>query len=297
MSRYCDVSLGPGSVQIELENSRSPFLNPGLWMQGPNWRANVQGLPPWVRKNNPSFQGSGKYKESPGISIELLNPDGSRFAYLGLTSGLGGGTAYGVGTGLNTPTGQWRPTDKPVPHSWCGIMVKGSANAVVGAELAAAALLSCTKMTSGCTILSAGAQGGLVAGVSGGLAFVFATGFQTANDFNNYTADGIDWALSFGPKLESFVKGGTKLCTALKGLDAVLARLDSAARAEKLKTLFNTNPELGKEAYGIAKSVWSSSLIDSDLQSITVVDVPLASGGVQIGIYYCKSKFKLASSW
>jgi hypothetical protein len=298
MSRYVDVSFGAGSVQIELENSRSAFINPGLWWQGPNWRAtNARSLPPWVKLENSSFQGHGKYKETPGTSIELFNPDGKRFAYLVLTNGLSGGLAYGLGTGWDVSRGRWNPTDKPVPHSWFGIMAKGGGGLVVGGEFAAAALMSGMNRAKGCSIVSLTGRAGLFGGGSGGLAFVFATGFEQPHDFNNYTADGLDWALSFGPKLSSLVKGGSKLPQALKGLDEMLKTLQSAARVEKLKTVLNADPELGKEVYGIAKGLYSATLIDSDLQSITAVDIPLLGGGAEIGIFYLKSGFKCTSSW
>lgn len=139
MSRYVDVSFGAGSVQIELENSRSAFINPGLWWQGPNWRAtNARSLPPWVKLENSSFQGHGKYKETPGTSIELFNPDGKRFAYLVLTNGLSRAghplTSAPDGT-ISRPA---NPTDKPVPHSWFGIMAKGGGGLAGRREFAAA---------------------------------------------------------------------------------------------------------------------------------------------------------------
>ena len=120
----------------------------------------------------------------------------------------------------------------------------------------------------------------------------FATGFTHADDFSSYTADGLDWALSFGGKFGDYVKSAGKLGTVLRGANGMLESLDGAARLKALKDVA-LKPGVEAEIYGVAKSLISGSLIDTDLQSITVVDIPLAGVGAEIGIYYAKTGYKV----
>lgn len=299
MARYVDVNISGFTVQIELQTKQFHIYDPGNWMTSAQWWAqDVRIISPQMRLRFPGFQARGAYKETPGISLELFNPDGTRFVYLGLSAGLGGGTAYGPKRSA-TPlpdTGRWYPSDKPIPHTWFGLMFKGGGGLALGAEGQLAALMSGTDRRHGCTIGALSGRLGPVGGGSAGLAAVFATGFTTPNDFSSYTANGLDWALSFGTKFSSFVKGAGKLSTLASGAAAMLARLEGAARIKALEQTM-LKPEVGAEVYAIGKSLISGSLIDTDLQSITVVDIPMAGVGAEIGIYYAKTGYKCLSEW
>jgi hypothetical protein len=299
MARYVDVSISGFTVQVELQTKQVHFYDPGNWMTSPQWWAQgVRAISPQMRVAFPGFQARGAYKETPGISIELFNPDGTRFAYLGLSGGMGGGTAYGPSRRANQlpDTGRWYPSNKPIPHTWFGLMFKGGGGLGLGAEGQAAALLSAMDRTHGCTIGALSGRLGPVGGGSAGLAVVFATGFTTPTDFSNYTANGLDWALSFGAKFSAFVKGAGKLSVLAAGAAAMLERLEGAARIKALEQTM-LKPEIGAEVYGIGKSLISGSLIDTDLQSITVVDIPMVGVGAEIGIYYAKTGYKCLSEW
>ncbi len=298
MSRYVDVNIDALSTQVELQTKQYSVFRPGDLFTSPQWWARgVTSISPTMRAGFPGFVGYGTYKEVSGISIELFNPDGSRFAYLGLAGGLGGGTAYGPPVGAQMPrTGRWHPSNKPVPHSWVGLMAKGGGGLVVGGEGQVAALLSCTDRGHGCGIGALGVRGGASIGGAVGLAVVFATGFTKPDDFSAYTADGLDWALSFGGKWADIVKGGGKLGTLLKGAHLMLERLDEAARFKALKDIA-LKPGVETELYGIAKGVWSATLVDTDYQSITVIDIPMAGVGVEIGVYYAKTGYRCLSDW
>lgn len=299
MARYVDVNLSGFSVQIELQTKQVRIYDPANWMTSPQWWAqSVRTISPQMRLVFPGFQARGAYKETPGISIELFNPDGTRFAYLGLSGGMGGGTAYGPSRRANQlpDTGRWCPSDKPIPHTWFGLMVKGGGGLALGAEGQVAALMSAIDRRHGCTIGALSGRVGPVGGGSIGLGAVFATGFTTADDFSNYSANGLDWALSFGTKFSSFVKGAGKLSSLASGAAEMLARLEGAARIKALEQTM-LKPEVGAEVYGIGKSLISGSLVDTDLQSITVVDIPLAGVGAEIGIYYAKTGYKCLSEW
>ena len=82
----------------------------------------------------------------------------------------------------------------------------------------------------------------------------------------------------------------------LSGANKMLERLDGAARLTALKDVA-LKPGVETEIYGVAKSLVSGSLIDTDLQSITVVDIPFAGVGAEIGIYYAKTGYMCLSSW
>jgi len=298
MARYVDVIFDVVPIQIELQTKQYSMYRPEAWMSSPQWWAKgVRGLPAATVAAFPGFKGYGAYKESPGISIELFNPDGSRFVYLGLSGGMGGGTVYGPRTGPALPrTGQWRPTDKPIPHTWFGLMFKAGGGLGLGAEGQAAVMISSMNRPHGCTIGALSGRLGPSVGGSGGLAIAFATGFTHADDFSSYTADGLDWALSFGGKFGDYVKSAGKLGTVLRGANGMLESLEGAARLKALKDVA-LKPGVEAEIYGVAKSLISGSLIDTDLQSITVVDIPLAGVGAEIGIYYAKTGYKCLSEW
>lgn len=299
MARYVDVNLSGFTVQIELQTKQVSIYDPGNWMTSPQWWAqSVRTISPQMRLVFPGFQSRGAYKETPGISIELFNPDGTRFAYLGLAGGLGGGTAYGPRRSANQlpDTGRWYPSDKPIPHTWYGLMFKGGGGVVLGAEGQVAALLSAMDRRHGCTIGALSGRLGPVGGASAGLAVVFATGFTTPSEFSSFSADGFDWALSFGAKFSSFVKGAGKLSALAAGGAAMLERLEGAARIKALEQVM-LKPEMGAEIYGIGKSLISGSLIDTDQQVITVVDIPMVGGGAEIGLYYAKTGYKCMSEW
>lgn len=299
MARYVDVNLSGFCVQVELETKQVRFFDPSNWMTSPQWWAkDVRNISKRMSETFPGFRAMGAYRETPGISIELFNPDGTRFAYLGLDRGTGGGTAYGPKRAPNTfsESGRWNPTDKPIPHTWYGLMVKGSAGVALGAEGQIAALLSSMDKTHGCTIGAKSGRGGPVGGASIGLGVVFATGFKSPTEFSSYRAEGLDWALSFGTKFEALVKGASKLSALARVANGILERLEDAARIRALKDTM-LQPEVGAEVYGIGKSLIAGSLIDTDLQSITVVDIPLASLGAEVGIYYAKTAYSCLSEW
>ncbi len=298
MSRYVDVSIQSMSTQVELQTKQYSVFRPGDLFTSPQWWAkNVAAMSPSAKANLPGFTGFGIYKETPGISIELFNPDGSRFVYLGLAGGLGGGTAYGASPSGQLPrTGFWRPSDKPVPHSWVGLMLKGGGGLAVGGEGQVAALFNCASRGHGCGIGALGARAGISVGGAVGFAVVFATGFTRATEFSSYTADGLDWALSFGGKFADLVKGAGKLGPLLKTASLMLERLDDAARLKVLKDIA-LKPGVEAELYGVAKGVWSSTLVDTDYQSITVIDIPFAGLGAEIGVYYAKTGYSCLSEW
>jgi hypothetical protein len=191
-------------------------------------------------------------------------------------------------------SGSWKPTDQPLPKSWIGVMVKGSANVVVGADGGFAGVMQLWgDNTHGCTFFSKSGRLGAVAGFSGGLALVYATGFDRADQFNGFSSSQADFALAVGAKVSAFVNPNfARLLGSLGKFEGGVETVESLVKG--------VNPKYGKvrtELPGIAKALSQKCLIDSDAQSITVIDIPLAGGGAELGIYYGWSSTNLLSQW
>lgn len=203
--------------------------------------------------------------------------------------------------------GTWGATDKPLPHTWVGVMGKGSAGLAVGAEGGVAALVEVTTGFHGISFCFGAGRLIIGGGFSGGLALVIATGFKDANGFEGYTSSGADWALSFGPNIKAVAMSGklARLNPILKkcasGINTVVTKAEEGARemalkADSMKRIV-TNGENAKEIYGVAKGAIQGYLIDTDYQNVTAIDIPLAGAGTEAGFYYAWSRYKTLSRW
>lgn len=218
--------------------------------------------------------------------VGIDSPNGPAFTMP--TPGAAGGTFYKL-------RGTWSASAKPLPKTWVGIMGKGSVGAIIGAEggIGAVAALgfgnhgACFSFGSGRVI-----AGG---GFSGGLALVIATGFDSCRSFDNYWSKGADWALSIGENLKSVAAAGrlSKIAPVLKTLSAVNT---SVGKAESYSKVVSSS-EFSKEVYGVMKGVMQTSLIDTDSQNVTAIDIPLAGVGAEAGFYYSWSQFNLLKGW
>jgi hypothetical protein len=197
------------------------------------------------------------------------------------------------GAVLYDGSGSWKPTDVAQPKTWVGFAVKGGGGAAVGAELCLAAMIALWgKNNSGCTFACKTGRLGLVAGFSGGIALVFATGFTSASEVNGYTSDGADFALAVGPKIAGAVNPQwARLAAVAKNFD------HSAEMVEGLVKGAGRFGTLRGELPGIAKLISQSALIDYDEKNITVLDVPMCGVGTELGIYYGWSSVNVLSTW
>jgi hypothetical protein len=180
------------------------------------------------------------------------------------------------------------------PKTWIGYAVKAGAGAGVGAEGALAGVLQMWgNKASGCTFAITTGRLGLIAGFSGGLALVFATGFAQASEFQDFTSSGADFALACGPKIGKMVNPKWSNIAALASqFDNGLATVEGIVKGSNPK--FAT---LRSELPGLAKSVSQAALFDADDQNITVLDIPLCGGGTEAGVYYGWSRTSVLSSW
>jgi hypothetical protein len=198
------------------------------------------------------------------------------------------------GATLYDGTGTWRPSAVVQPKTWVGFAVKGGGGAGVGAEVALAAVLKLWGGNSGgCSFATSTGRLGAVAGFSGGLAFVYATGFSQASEFQGFAADGLDFALACGPKIAGVVNPKWAKVSALATkFDDGLGLVEGIVKGSNPKY-----QDLRAELPGIAKTISQAALIDPEVKNITVLDVPLCGGGAEAGIYYGWSSTKLLSSW
>ncbi len=208
-----------------------------------------------------------------------------------------------VGATLYDWEGSWTASAKPLPKTWVGIMAKGSGGVLIGAEGGVGALVTLDWATHGVGFCYGAGRVIAGGGFSGGLALVIATGFEDASKFEGFASDGGDWALSFGPNLKGVIASGrlAKLQPLLKAMgsvtpNAVLSRVEEAAEMNRFAKFIRSG-ENSKEIYGVAKGVMQAMLIDTDYQNVTAIDIPLAGGGAEAGIYYSWSRYKVLSRW
>ena len=298
MARYVDVIFDVVPIQIELQTKQTSIYRPEAWLSSPQWWAKgVRGPPaatvaafPASRAMVPTRRRRVSRSSSSTPMVRALCTSGSPAAWVAASS-----TARALAA--LPRTGQWRPIDKPIPHTWFGLMFKAGGGLGPGAEGQAAVLISAMNRPARLHDRRTGADGLPHRRRRGRPGGRVATGFTKADDFQQlHTADGLDWALSFGGKFGDYVKSAGKLGPLLRGANGMLEALDGAARLKALKDVA-LKPGVETEIYGVAKSLISSSLIDTDLQSITAVDIPLAGVGAEIGIYYAKTGYKCLSEW
>jgi hypothetical protein len=205
--------------------------------------------------------------------------------------------------------GTWSASAKPLPKTWVGIMGKGSVGLGLGAEGGVGAVVS---LDSGCrngAVFSFGSGRVIIGGgFSGGLALVIATGFDSARKFDNFWTDGKDWALSVGTNFKGLAAGGklSRINPVLASLAAVGQTTDRLQALATAKATTETagvwrkmvsSETFGKEIYGVMKGITSGALINTDTQTVTAIDIPLASAGTEAGLYYSMSQFNLLASW
>ncbi len=190
--------------------------------------------------------------------------------------------------------GNWSPTKQVHPKSWIGVMVKGGGGAGLSGEGGFAAVMSLSAgKRHGCSFFSATGRLGAVAGFSGGMALVYATGFRSPRDFNNFSSSGTDFALAVGTKLKGLASPKwAKMVSALDKFDGGAEMVEGVMKGANPKY-----QSLREELPGLAKSLSQGVLIDPDIKNITVIDVPMAGAGAELGIYYGWSTTKVLSSW
>lgn len=215
--------------------------------------------------------------------MELRGNDKGSAFYFPENRGFWKGTRY-------NGQGRWQPSASTMARTWVGLMIKGSVGAAVSGEVGVAGMLSLWPGSShACLINSTCGRLGAIAGFSGGAALVIATGFSKPADFHGYTSAGLDWALSVGAKIKGVANPKwAKLARLVDGFN------DQSVFAEAF--MKGSNPKyqaLRKELPGMAKTVFSSVMIDHDIKNILVIDVPAAGGGAEVGIYYGWSQTRL----
>ena len=198
------------------------------------------------------------------------------------------------GATLYDGKGRWKPSSAPQPKTWVGFAAKAGGGAGLGGEAAFCAVIPLWgNRSGGCSFATTTGRLGAVAGFSGGLALTFATGFASASEFGGFSSSGGDFALSFGPKIAGAVN------PAWARMGKLVGKFDGSAELVE-GIVKGVNPKyqgLRQELPGLAKSLSSAALIDPDEKNLTLIDVPLAGGGAELGIYYGWSRTRLLRQW
>jgi hypothetical protein len=299
VARYLKMSLGPtvfasedvgGNIGIVLDTAVErgflPFGGKRSWRLDRMSQRRFRAL-----KDN----GFGYYTEGQS-SICLYSPSGDLLAEI-WTQGMTGGkaTAFHQGSSWGA-SGTWSAATIDSPKFWFGIQVKGSVGLFAGAEAGFGAVVNSVRASNGASLFAKSWRVGVVGGASGGVGILLATGFSTAREMNGFESDGMDWALSFGPRWSETLKAAGKLSKIEGAMHFVLELLDRKSQVERLTKVMK-NPELTKEIYGIGKSLTQGVLIDDEYKGICGIDIPLGGVGAEIGFYYAKSGFTTLSEW
>lgn len=269
--------LSNGTLTIELDSDNS-------------WRL--------VSKHSEWFyyfpnEASGQWKMGLMDQLYLYGQDGKECFLVRQYEQTGGAAFYFLQSNNSYAIStRWRRVSKPFTGQtgcWTGIAVKGAAGIGAGAEAVPSLVFSWDHLGKGATFNCLSGRLGLVGGFSGGVALVIVTGFPDINQINGFSLSGWDWTLSLGAKAKGFEKLGST-GPMIKRMVEGINSFENVIRKVK-------DEEKAKELIGAGKGIVQSNGYDWSEQSVTVIDVPLAGGGGEAGVYWYWGSCKLLSSW
>ena len=255
---------------------------------GGAWRLRAKQLIPSYCKYLYGMYPRGRYVEQWSGYFELYNEDRSRQVMQ--LNPLGDGNALALGllskkTGRFALRGRWSAITAAVPKMWAGIVLKGSLNLGCGYDGNAGIMFSLYNGDK-CAFLINNGRLGLVAGGAVGLAFAVGTGFGSQNDFASYSNTGWDGSLTLGVKAKAVVQSSNALGRAFTMFK------NGVKKAEDVIRLLHDH-DLTKEVPGLVKSALVGTLVDTEIQNITLIDVPVLGGGAEVGAFYAWSSLKV----
>ena len=145
-------------------------------------------------------------------TLVLMDRSSSKVVFELRSSDRGSGDAFywprqgNRGAVLYDGTGKWGPSSASSEKCWVGLLVKGGGGLIAGGEGAIAYTLAMDPPNSACLLGIGTARAGAVGGGGAGVALLIATGFNKVQDLDGFSFDGVDFALSFGPKWSAVLK-------------------------------------------------------------------------------------------
>jgi|GEM_PF-3088444 len=302
MSTWIEIKLKPGIRRRPLGKLPGPekVLSGGKMIieleKNNTWRLASPLHPDW-RYYIPDFA-AGTWKTGIATELYFYGRNGKECFLVRDYKKLNGPAFYGLQGNRYEVSTRWKRTTRPlgpVTGCWSGIGVKGALGIGIGAEDVPAAVVSWDNKSKRASFNIISGRLGLSGGFSGGLALVVLTGFTDINHLNGYSLSGWDWTLSIGAKLkglDKLEKTGSLLSDALASFN----QLGKLNHFDDLIPAIKRN-EQAADLVGAGKSVISSFGYDWKEKSVTVIDVPLAGGGAEVGIYLYYGSCKLLSQW
>ena len=187
----------------------------------------------------------------------------------------------------------WRRAATPIKPGksgcWSGLALKGSAGVAIQGEEVVCLIRSWDNSSLGAWFNVLSSRLGLVGGFTAGVALVIVTGFPNIDELHNHSVSGWDWSLSLGAKLSGFAKFGKS--------GPML--IEMARRINKVEDMIKAikSGEREKEIIGIGKAAYDNFGYDCGEKNVTVIDIPLAGTGVEMGVYIYAGTCKLFSKW
>ncbi len=271
--------MSPGTMKFKLTDDKRWELLPPFH---PEWEHYIPDYP------------AGTWSES-SFQLTLTGQDGQQcFAVRAPDKGegivfYGEAPQYGVFPFKST----WRRAAKPLISGksgcWSGLALKGSAGVAIQGEEVVCLVRSWDNPSKGAWFNVLSSRLGLVGGFTVGVALVIVTGFPNIDHLHNHSVSGWDWSVSLGAKLSGFAKFGKS--------GPML--LEMVKRINKVEDLIQTIKagKNEKEIIGIGKAAYDNFGYDFEEQSVTVIDIPLAGTGAELGVYIYAGTCKLFSKW
>jgi hypothetical protein len=248
----------------------------------------------------PDFAGGRWHKEMGGTWV-LLDQTGKKRVFELRKMDDGTGPVFHWpeegkrGAVLYRGQGYWIPAPLPSRRVWGGLMVKGGGGLVAGGEYGVGLVAHVETEHTGAVLQVMTARAGLSGGLSGGAAILVCSGFDSVKEMDGFKDSGIDYTIAIGAKFSAVLKT-SKLVGVLKGFEGGLESIEKAITLGRKSKL---GQEVLKEAPGLAKTAACSYglVIDTDDQQIVAIDLPLAGGGAEIGVFYGWSQTKVLEQW
>jgi len=296
-ARYIEINLKPGFIRHPMGKATGPAKSLGGGKMtlkisaDKRWELIPPFNPEW-RYYVPDYP-AGKWSEN-SYELTIYGQDGTECFAIRKPEQADGLVFYGETVRSFYPVkSTWRRAATPLKPGnsgcWSGLALKGSAGVVIEGEEICCLVGSWDNPSRGAWFNILSARLGLVGGFSGGVALVIVTGFPNIDVLNGHSVSGWDWTVSLGAKLSGFAKFGKSGPMLLKMVE----------RINKVEDLVKTmkGGDNSKELIGIGKSAYDNFGYDFEEQNVTVIDIPLAGAGAEMGVYMYYGSCKLFSKW
>ena len=296
--RYIEIELKPGITRKPMGTYNGPqkVLGGGKLLLKVSDDGRWELIPPFHtewRYYIPDYP-AGRWEQS-SFQLTIIGQNGEQCFAIRKVDQSDGPVFYGVAPkyGFFPFKSTWRRAARPFKGQktgcWSGLALKGSAGVVIEGEEVCCLVRSWDNPNNGAWFNILSGRLGLVGGFSAGVALVIVTGFPNANHLDGHSVHGWDWTVSLGAKFSAFAKLGRSGPLLLKMIERI-NKVEDLVKAMK-------GGDRGKELIGIGKAAYDNFGFDFEQPNVTVIDIPLAGTGAELGVYLYYGSCKLFSTW